>query len=252
MIAIMWREFKVGLTSLVTTTLHFITPLFLLIFFATVLSRNLTSFSYRGLSVGYIDYFTPGLIGFLTFMTFQIALAFVRHDRVSGMLGIVMLTRGGLGSYVSGKTVAQSIINLIKATLLVMVALLISDGDVALARFVNLALIVVAIVLGSTVWLALGVLLGLLMTREDIREVMVMVISMPLTFGSSMYYDISRAPGWIRAISDLNPLTYTCDLARKAYLLESVGPYSREISVLLIMAALSLAAVLIVSRRIGV
>ena len=250
MMPCVWREVKTTLTSLITIILHFVTPLFLLVFFATVLGRNLVSFSYNGATVGYLDFFTPGLVWYTTFMTFQMALLFIRHDRMSGMLGMMVLARGGLGGYITGKLVSQVAINIIKAASLVGLAVVISSGTTAVWRLPNLGLFGLAVLLGSVVWLCLGLAAAMVLKRDDVREILTMLIAMPLTFGSSMYYDITRAPQWIRAISQVNPLTYTCNVAREAYLSPTPTGFDRDLIILAVMAILSLTLAVGVSRKI--
>ncbi|HWR83802.1 MAG TPA: ABC transporter permease [Candidatus Deferrimicrobium sp.] len=246
---IIWREFKTVITSGLSVVLHFVAPLFLLVFFATVFGRNLSAFSYEGMSVNYLDYFTPGLVGFVTFMTFQIALTFVRHDKMSGMLGIIVLSHGGLKEYVGGKIVAQSVVNMVKVIILIMLALIISQGEVAVAHVANALVLGVTVLLGTIVWLSLGLAIGLMMKRDDLREILVMLVSMPLTFSSTMYYDISKAPSWIQAISTINPLTYTCNSARQAYLVSASNFFSFDMLILILMALASLGISLYVSKN---
>ncbi len=249
MIPTIWKEFRALQTSMVTVLFHFMTPLFLLVFFATVMGRNLSSFVYAGASVDYIDFFTPGLVGYATFMTFQLALTFVRHDRMSGMLGIIILCRSNLSGYVSGKLVAQLVINLLKVAALIALSMLLSGTQVALFQPANLIGFVLALAFGSTVWLGLGLATALVLSRDDIREVLTMFVSMPLVFASSMYYDISRAPAWIQAIARVNPLTYTCNLTREAYLLPDMNLFSTDLGILACMAVGAMALAVFVSGR---
>lgn len=246
--AIIWKEFKTISGSVMSSVLHLVTPLFLLVFFATVLGRNLQSFQYQGNAVSYLDFFAPGLVGYVTFMTFQMALTFIRHDRVSGILGITVLAQGGLAGYLGGKLVAQAGINVVKVALLVPLAVLISQEPIALWNPANMMLFLIALLLGTTVWLGLGLALALKLKRDDVREIVIMVVSMPLIFSSSMYYDISRAPGWIRAISQVNPLTYTCNVLREAYLVES-ATFTSDLLVLSCMAAAATMLALIIARK---
>ena len=50
------------------------------------------------------------------------------------------------------------------------------------------------------------------------------IVNIPLTFSSSAYYDISRAPLWLQVMGSLNPLTYSANIVRSAYL--GLGTYS--------------------------
>lgn len=249
MIAIVWKEFKTFSTSALSMVFHFMTPLFLLVFFATVFSKNLNTYSFGGGEVAYLDFFTPGLAGYVTFMTFMMALTFIRHDRASGVLGIIVLAQGGLGRYIGGKMIAQTIFNLLKVGALICLSLLISGNAVALGKTPNLGAFLIAVLLGTIIWLSLGLTVALILKRDEMREIIVMLVSMPLVFSSSMYYDISHAPAWIRAISMVNPLTYTCNVARQAYLNESVGNVGGDVLVLAVMAVCSVGIALFVSRR---
>ena len=251
MIAILWREWRTLSRSLVTVVIHFVTPLFLLVFFATVLGRNLQSFAYNGQNVGYLDFFAPGLIGYVTFMTFQISVTFVRHDRMSGMLGIVSLSCGGLHGYVGGKLIAQIVINILKAVALALLAITISNGHIALFQSYNIVLFAVAVVLGSIVWMSLGITTALLLKRDDMREVLMILISMPIAFASTMYYDISRAPTWIAGLSTINPLTYICNLTRQAYLAPHIEFANSDLYVLVLMAVASFSLACLVSRKVS-
>ena len=247
--SMLWREFRTMVSSPLSIIIHFVSPLFLLIFFATVFGRNLQSFAYSGTSVSYLDYFTPGLVGYITFMTFQLALVFVRHDRVSGMLGIIALSKGNLANYIGGKIIAQIVLNIVKCLILVILSIIISQGNIFISHPMNTIVFCIAIILGTATWLCLGVSFALKIKREDMRDIIVMLLSMPLTFSSSMYYDISKAPSWIKAISIINPLTYTCDIARSAYLSESINIDSYKLMILFIMAIISIGIAIFLSRR---
>ena len=123
------------------------------------------------------------------------------------------------------------------------------SGDIFISLPMNVIALCMAIILGTTTWLCLGVSLALKIKRDDTREILVMLLSMPLTFSSSMYYDISKAPTWIKSISIINPLTYTCDIARNAYLSKSINLDSHKIIILFIMAVISIGLTIFLSRR---
>lgn len=249
MLAIVWREFKVAISSPVVLIFHLLTPLFLLVFFASVLASNLRTFSYSGIQVSYFDFFTPGLAGYVTFMGFSLALTFVRQEKVSGLLNVTALARGSLVGYVSGKLTAQTILNFAKAAMLLVVAAVMSSGTSHLLRIPNLFIFVTTLAMGSVVWLSLGIALATIIRREDLRDVTVTLLTLPLVFSSSMYYDISQAPSWIRAISRINPLTYTCNGLRAAYLVDSVNYVSTDQAVLALMFLISLVSVFAITRR---
>jgi len=252
MMPILWREIKSLSSSAVMTVFHFTIPLFLLIFFATVLEKNIVGISYNGQSISYLDYFAPGLVGYVTFMSFQFSLTFIRHDRSSGILAIIRLARGNLNTYIGGKLAAQSLINSVKVILLISLATVALGGSYALLSAANLSLFFTALALGTVCWTAIGIALGFVIKRDDMREMISALVTMPLVFASSMYYDITRAPGWIKAVSVCNPLTYTCDLLRSAYLVESPSFLSGDLYVLLLITLAASSVAIVLSRRIEV
>jgi ABC-2 type transport system permease protein len=51
------------------------------------------------------------------------------------------------------------------------------------------------------------------------------VLTMPLFFASNASYPISIMPGWLRAISHINPLTYEADAPRALMLAGMTSAY---------------------------
>ncbi len=62
---------------------------------------------------------------------------------------------------------------------------------------------------------------------------------MPLFFGSNALYPVSVMPGWLQAISKVNPLSYQVD-ALRGLLLGTPSHLLSDFAVLLVAAALGI------------
>jgi ABC-2 type transport system permease protein len=215
--AILWREIKVVFGSIFGLTAQFLTPVFFLVFFATAFSSNLGLMAVGNTKVGYLEFFAPGLFGYVTFMILTLGFSFVRLDVHSGMLAIVALSRTSLAGYYWGKLTMQVLLAGFKILLLGLLTAMLVGHAPRLAA-INLLLFAVTLVLSVAVWFSLGLLGGVFVRRDDLREIIMIFVTLPLTFASSMYYKVELAPTPIRWLASVNPLTYSCNLLRGCYL----------------------------------
>ncbi len=68
--------------------------------------------------------------------------------------------------------------------------------------------------LGAAFFCTLSVTIAGLVLRRDRLMGIGQVITMPLFFASNALYPIALMPGWLRAVSMVNPLTYEVDALR--------------------------------------
>ena len=64
---------------------------------------------------------------------------------------------------------------------------------------------------------------------------------MPLFFGSDALYPVGIMPGWLQAVSKVNPLSYEVD-ALRGLLLGTSAHLALDFGVLIVAAALGIAA----------
>jgi ABC-2 type transport system permease protein len=215
--AILWRELKVTFGSAFGLAAQFVAPVFLLVFFATAFSNNIGKIAIGDDQVSYLEFFAPGLFGYVTFLLLALSLAFVRIDKRSGMLAIIALSRTSLSGYFWGKFITQVLLVTLKIVFLIVLAVLLT-GRAPAFSLSNLPLFLLTLVLSVAVWYSLGLVGGIFLQRDDIREVVMILVTLPLTFASSMYYNVQIAPEPIRWIATVNPLTYTCNIFRGCFL----------------------------------
>jgi ABC-2 type transport system permease protein len=104
----------------------------------------------------------------------------------------------------------------------------------------------VVIVLGSAFFATLSVsIAGLALSRERLMGIG-QAITMPLFFGSNALYPVDLMPGWLRAISVVNPLSYEVN-ALRTLLLGLPGNLALDLGVLVVavIVGVSVAAALL-------
>jgi len=249
MTAIIWRDMKVSMGSVFGLVLQFSTPVFMLLIFATAFSSNIGKIATSGTDISYIEFFAPGLFGYMTFFLLNLSFSFLRIDKHSGVLSIIALSRASLASYFWGKYFVQLVLTLLKIVLIAVIAMMLTKNipDISL---LNAVLFMITLVLGVAIWYSLGMLGGIFIQRDDLREVVLMMLILPLTFASSMYYNIQMAPTPIRWLATFNPLTYICNIFRGCYLNNLPYDSAFQVGILAGCAALMVTAALLSLKKV--
>jgi ABC-2 type transport system permease protein len=248
--AIIWRDFKVAFGNLFTLLAQFIGPIFILLFFATAFSASLGRLAQYQENVSYLEYFIPGLFGYVTFLLFSLSSGFIRMDKQTGMLAVITLSRTSLQGYYWGKLIVQIVLTMLKILVLGIMGALLS-GYMPVFDPGTTLIFIAALIASVTIWLSLGIMLGIYCNRPDMREIILMLLTLPLTFASSMYYNINLIPKVIRGIAIFNPLTYTCNIFRGCYLNSPPEDLLRQIVILFVVAIILLFVTLLSLKRIN-
>ncbi len=237
--AIIWREIKVTFSSIFGAVSHFATPVFMILLFATALSGNIGKIAMADSQVSYIEFFAPGLFGYMTFFLFGTSFSFLSLDSRTGILSVIAMSKASLTGYFWGKYIFQFCLTLIKILLIMMIAVILAKNLPEVTLF-NSAIFIITLILGAGIWFSLGMIGGIYLPREDVRAVVITLVSLPLTFASSMYYGIDRMPAVIRWIALINPLTYICNLFRGCYLNNLPADYLLQLLILFIVTIVAL------------
>ena len=96
-------------------------------------------------------------------------------------------------------------------------------------------------ILGSAFFSCLSMsIAGIVLSRDRLMGIG-QAITMPLFFGSNALYPVSIMPGWLQAISKINPLSYQVD-ALRGLLLGTHAHLALDFGVLFVAAALGITA----------
>lgn len=98
-------------------------------------------------------------------------------------------------------------------------------------------------------WLFIWI--GVLVRKPETTQIAGMLVTFPLMFASSAYVPIASLPGWLQAVAQVNPLSYTVDAAR-GLALGRPDNAALGISLLIsaVLAAVSLVGASVAYRRI--
>ncbi|HEX6471749.1 MAG TPA: ABC transporter permease [Streptosporangiaceae bacterium] len=157
-------------------------------------------------SVPYMDYLAPGIIAqSALFMAIFYGIQII-WERDAGILTKLLVTPTPRTALVAGKAFAAGLRTIAQAIVVVVVALLL--GVHLTWNPLKLLGVLVIVVMGAAFFSCLSVTIaGLVLRRERLMGIG-QAITMPLFFASNALYPVDLMPGWLRALSHANPLTY--------------------------------------------
>jgi ABC-2 type transport system permease protein len=160
----------------------------------------------------YLDYLAPGI---LAQSTLFIAIFYgiqIIWERDAGVLTKLMVTPTPRAALITGKAFAAGVRSIVQAVVIVVLSALL--GVSLTANPVKLLAVAVFVVLGSAFFACLSMsIAGLALSRDRLMGIG-QAITMPLFFSSNALYPERLMPGWLQAISKVNPLSYEVNALR--------------------------------------
>lgn len=189
--------------------------------------------------IPYLDYMAPGIIAQSAMF---IAIFYGIHiiwERDAGVLTKLLVTPTPRAALITGKAFAAGVKAVIQAVVVVVLAALLGVGMTG--NPVRLLGVVAAVILGSAFFACLSMTIaGIVLTRDRLMGIG-QAITMPLFFASNALYPVDVMPGWVRAISTVNPLTYQVN-ALRGLLLGTPANLVVDFAVLIAAAAVGVIA----------
>jgi ABC-2 type transport system permease protein len=184
-------------------------PTLWLLVFGGVFSRV------RGIPTGgiaYRDFMTPGVLAQSSLFIAIFYGISVIWERDLGILQKFLVSPASRAALVLGKALSAGVRGLSQAVIVYALAALVGIHLRLTAG--ALAGVLASIVLGSAIFAMISVIVACLVkTRERVMGIG-QILTMPLFFASNAVYPIDLMPGWLRAASAVNPLTYQVDALR--------------------------------------
>ncbi len=221
--------------------------------FAVGLSGQVGLVMFEGQALSYLMFVLPGLMALQTYQLFHVFVSLTSLDRRVGVFSLVMLAGTRPGAYVAAGVLVNGAVAGLQALLVLGLGIALvgsiptpatSPGGLALRAGVALAAWVASVIL----WSSAGLMLGLRIQQEEKRDVLWGLLNLPLMFSSSAFYDVSRAPAFIRILSYANPLTYCSDALRFSMYGDPQAAIWRA-AILVVLGAVSFGLSLWVVRR---
>ena len=223
-------------------------PVLWLMLFGEVMARV------RGVAPGnlpYLDFLAAGILAqSALFVAIFYGISAI-WERDLGVLQRYLVSPAPRSALVLGKALSAGVRALSQALIVYVLALLLGVG--INLNPLNILGVAAAIVLGSALFSTLSLIIACIVkTRERFMGIG-QVLTMPIFFASNAIYPLSLMPGWLRAVSRLNPLTYEVDILRSLMLTQGTSEYGllRDFGVLLAVTAVLTGIAARMYRRMG-
>jgi ABC-2 type transport system permease protein len=162
--------------------------------------------------ISYLAYLAPGI---LAQSTLFIAIFYgiqIIWERDAGVLTKLMVTPTPRSALITGKAFAAGVRSIVQGVVIVVLSALL--GVALTANPLKLLAAAAIVVLGSAFFSCLSMsIAGLALSRDRLMGIG-QAITMPLFFTSNALYPESVMPGWLQAVSKVNPLSYEVDALR--------------------------------------
>jgi ABC-2 type transport system permease protein len=187
--------------------------------------------------VPYLDFMAPGIMaqsGLFVAIFYGIQIIW---ERDAGVLTKLLATPTPRVALVSGKAFAAGLRAAVQAVIVFVLSAILRVGLVW--NPLHLAAALVIVVLGAAFFSLLSVTIaGVVLSRERLMGIG-QAITMPLFFASNALYPVRLMPGWLQALSAINPLSYEVD-ALRSLLIGTPGHLVTDVAVLVAATAVAI------------
>ncbi len=240
--AMLWRQVRQTLQWIGPHAINVVRPAGYLLL-AVGIGATFGSAEYHGRTISYIDFMLPGLLTMIAFEAFNDALVRSANDKQWGVFRIAILHGVRPGEYIAAHVLYGFTWFAFRSLILLAVAVLFG----ARPSWTALPITYLWSALGITTWAALGTAVGTRVDSYNVRDTLVSLLSVPLVFTSSAFYDTARVPLALKVVAKINPLSVLADTTRMA-LFGGETPFMAGIS-LVILAGCAFALAYIMVRR---
>ena len=196
--------------------------------------------------VPYLTFLAPGIIAqSALFISIFYGIQII-WDRDAGILAKLMVTPTPASALVTGKAFAAGVRSVAQVVGVVVLAYLMGISMTANPLRILAAMAIV--VLGAAFFACLSMTLAGLVRKRDRLMGIGQAITMPLFFASNALYPVDIMPGWLRALSTINPLSYEVN-ALRGLLIGTPTNWAVDVTVLIVAAVLGIAASSALLRR---
>ncbi|MFF4454102.1 ABC transporter permease [Streptomyces goshikiensis] len=162
----------------------------------------------------YISYIAPGVMswGVANAAVFGIAFTLMQWRR-DDLLRLIRLTPTPLTTVLASRYVLALAVGVVQAAVFVAVAMLPGFGLTLDGRW---PLVLPALVLGITAFLAIGVIVGTYANTPEAVAAIANCLMVPMAFLSGSFLPLDMMPSWLQKVSRVLPLRYLNDAATGA------------------------------------
>lgn len=187
-------------------------------------------------NIKYIDFLVPAVLGMTLMMSCMMGMgATIAGERETGELARLFMTPTSVSTVIGGKIVAKLLIELVRAIILILMAILLFHVSIKGGVLQTFLVLVV----GGLCFVRFGMMLSARTSTQEDYVQLVMPFSMPMMFISGVFYPIETMPWILQKIAYIFPLTYLNDAMRGVMLKgQTLGDVWLDLAVLLGFTAL--------------
>ena len=164
----------------------------------------------------YFDFVAPGFIGLGVMMSglTAVGVALAREREIGTLDGLLMAPISRV-SIILGKTLAQTIRNLLQGSLIIVLAIFVFGVHVRGSPF----LIAIILILGTLSFLGIGIVATSIAKEQESAQFILGFLQFPMMFLSGVLFPIEQMPLPLQYVSKVLPLTYAVNALRKVMVL---------------------------------
>ncbi len=194
-----WRNRRAAFFSVVF-------PLMYLLVFG-VLTHGATLDTRSHLSM--IDFYVPGIVAYaIVLIAFNSTAMSFAYRRTYGVFKRVRLTPLPWASYVAGALGSCVLVVALSVAIMLAVGVALFGANLRVATLPGL---LATLILGTACFTTLGVAASRIVSKPETGMGILMVITLPLTFISNVWFPIDDAPAWVKDIAGAFPLKPLAD-----------------------------------------
>jgi ABC-2 type transport system permease protein len=172
--------------------------------------------------VDYIQFVFPGVIAMNVMGTSFFSTISTVWDREFGFLKEILVAPIPRVSIAIGKTLGAVAIATIQATIMLILGPFIGL-KISLLAFVSVIGVMILLAFATA---SLGLLFASLVKTMENFGLVVNLLVFPMFFLSGAFFPVNAAPGWMKALSAVNPVTYGVDSFRSILLGSNAAAYA--------------------------
>jgi ABC-2 type transport system permease protein len=223
-------------------------PLLFLVVFGGGLSASLGAGVTQQLGdVSYVRFLYPGIVSMAVLFTSIFSAISIVWDREFGFLRELLVAPVSRAAVVLGKALGGSTIAMFQGSILLVLAPIIG---VSLDPLLVLELLALMFLMAFAIT-SLGILVASRLQTMESFQMLINFFVMPMFFLSGAFFPLRGLPGWMSALTRMDPVAYGVDPMRRALLGSELAPGIRigsyhlstaaDVGILAVFAAVMLA-----------
>jgi ABC-2 type transport system permease protein len=188
--------------------------------------------------ISYLDFMAPGILAqSVLFSSIFYGISLI-WEKDQGIVQKFLVSPAPRSALVLGRAISSTFRGLIQTVFVYLLSLVLHVQ----LRFgiVVVAGVLLAVMLGSATFATFSLIIACLVKSRERFIGVGQVLTMPLFFASNAIYPLLLMPGWLRALSKVNPLTYQVDILRTLMIVGGGTTFSLGRDFLMLFIALVL------------